>query len=134
MDEVLKELFTVFGTNVILDLLMLIFGIIMRVGHNKPNRLFGYRSARAQSSAEAQSFANKHCGRLWIITGAVLTLASIAVGVFLYYKGVEPPEIGRAGIVLLILQTIIIMLSLIPTERELKRLFNSEGKQRRDLR
>ena len=112
--------------SVLIPLIMLGAGKWMRDYPPKDiNWVFGYRTRRSMKNEDTWAFAHRHAGAMWMKVGTVMLIASLA---FCF------PFIGRSkdvmSIVMLILvpvQTVIIVLSVIPTERALKRTFTEDG-------
>lgn len=67
--------------SLVMPVAMLVVGIMWKV--HPPKReggVLAYRTALTQSSQEAWDFAHKHCARLWVRLGVLLTVgASVAM-------------------------------------------------------
>lgn len=105
---------------------MIIGGILMwKRTPQKINSLFGYRTILSMKNYETWKFAHDYCGRLWWKIGAAIFIPS-ALGMALVYGNTED-MIGTVGMIIMLLQCFIIVLSIIPTEMALKRTFNKDG-------
>lgn len=94
------------------------------------NAVFGYRSARSMQSEDTWHFAHAHCGALWQKLGwSLLALSAVAMG--LAYNA-PMDRIGMFGGGLCLLQCAVLLLSILPTERALKRTFDAFGRRRED--
>jgi uncharacterized membrane protein len=106
----------------LLPLLMIIIG---RLWQNNPpkevNSFYGYRTTRSMKSKETWDFAHRYYGRIWLITGIVLTPLTL-FGMFLLRSDYEV-----VSIILLLIQTLVITLEIIPTEAALKKNFDEYG-------
>ncbi len=91
------------------------------------NKAYGYRTRRAMKSLSAWKFAQENCGRIWIKTGKLMILPSAAMcGVCCFVS-----ESAMAGIltVVPILQTALMLLVMIPMEKQLKAKFDENGEE-----
>ena len=110
--------------------LMLLFGFRFRKSAPKEiNPVFGYRTDLSMKNRETWRFAHEHCGRLWIRLGLVLLPVSIVPMLFVLRKSED--VIGTVGSAVTLLETAVMMLSLIPTQRALKQNFHSDGTPRK---
>lgn len=91
------------------------------------NNAYGYRTKRAMKSLPAWKFAQENCGRILIKTGKLMILPSAAICAVCCYA----PRIAKAGIlaVVPILQTAVVLLSIIPMEKQLKAKFDENGEE-----
>ena len=94
----------------------------------KINQIYGYRTARSMKNQETWRFAHETCGRLWVRLGAVLLLLSLAAAVMTFGRGVEAAGIVSAVVV--VVQMVVVIGSIVPVERALKRNFDDQGRKR----
>ncbi len=94
----------------------------------KINQIYGYRTARSMKNQETWRFAHETCGRLWVRLGAVLLLLSLAAAVMTFGRGVETAGIVSAVVV--VVQMVVVIGSIVPVERALKRNFDDQGRKR----
>ena len=92
------------------------------------NGLIGYRTSRSMRNMDTWNFAHEHCGKLWWKIGWIILIPSIIVHIPFY--GTEDNVIGVAGGILATIQVIILIASIFPTERALKRNFTDDGIRR----
>lgn len=88
---------------------------------NKINDFYGYRTTRSMKSMETWNFAHRYYGRLWFISGIILTPATLLV-MLLFHN-----EYEAVSVILLTIQTIVIILEIFPTEAALKKNFDEHG-------
>lgn len=86
------------------------------------NRRVGYHSKRSMQNADTWKFANEHCGRLWWKVGWGILLPSILVQIPFIHSSID--TIGTMGGILCTVQSILLIVSAIPTEIALKRRFS----------
>jgi uncharacterized membrane protein len=117
----------------IMDLLIPL--IMLSVGQlfvKKPpetiNGMYGYRTSMSMKNKDTWEFAHKYCGKIWRLTGAVLLLVSI--GAMLCLANYDTGAIGTAGGVLCGVQTLVMIVSVLPTERALRKAFDKNGCRR----
>lgn len=108
---------------------MLFFG---RLWSRRPpksiNGAYGYRTARSMQNIETWTFAHQYCGRLWQWTGWVLLLLSAASLLLVWGQGID--RVGIAGFVISMTQCLILILTILPVERALRREFDEQGRRR----
>lgn len=77
---------------------------------------------------ETWKFAHAYIGKLWFICGFLLFPLSAVVMTFVFGKG--PDTVGIAGGILTIVQMIIVIGTILPTENALKISFDEYGRRR----
>ncbi|MCR8969063.1 SdpI family protein [Facklamia sp. 7083-14-GEN3] len=118
--------FMLFST-LLIPLVMLIFGYIFK--NNPPkkiNRLYGYRTAMSMKNKETWQFAHQHSRKIWLRVGFILlpiTLVAMAL-----VLGKDDDAISNVALIICMIQLAALIGSIVPTERALKKKFDSEGK------
>ena len=113
-------------TSLLIPVIMLVFGCIFhRQAPKKINVWYGYRSARSMKNEDTWVFAHQHIGRTWMLIGAVLLVVSVIPMIAVYGK--DDDTVGVVSLGLTVIQLIPLVVSLIPTERALKRTFDENG-------
>lgn len=111
----------------LIPLSMIGFGkVFSKKSPKKINMTYGYRTTMSMKSRETWEFAHGYFGRLWYILGWILLPISIIV--MLFVIGKEEDVVGTVGMVLEFIQMVVLILPIIPTERELRRRFDKNGK------
>lgn len=87
------------------------------------NGLVGYRTSRSMINQDTWNFANKYCASLWIKIGIITTVVSSLI-----YILFDVNEI--VSIVIVLIQTFLLLLSIIPVEKALKKIFDDDGNRR----
>ena len=117
---------TLFICNLIVPLLMLVFGIWMLCRPPKEiNGAFGYRTRRSMKNEQTWRFAHEKCGRIWTWTGAILLVVSVVLSVLLWLKGGE--ALTRFTTSYSMAQVVVLVLTIVPVERSLKKHFDENG-------
>ena len=103
-----------------------IYGLILWKATPPQNSPFGYRTKRSMQSAEMWSFAQKTAGRLLVTVYALFFPLSLALGI------IAANNFGSDGkfwtlLLLVAVQTFIMALINLQTERRLKSVFNENG-------
>ncbi len=113
--------------DLLIPCIMIGFGIYFR-NHppKKINYIVGYRTARSMKSKETWDFAHRHSGRIWAICGLILLPVSAAV--MLLALGKDDDTVGLFGAAVCMIQVLVMILSIIPTEIALKKNFDENGK------
>ena len=117
----------------IMDLLipfaMIGFG---RMFMNKPpksiNAVFGYRTTMSMKNGNTWKFAHNHCGKTWFWTG--LVMLPISVLPLLLVLGKDADTVGTVGAITCCVQIVPMLVSIIPTERALRKAFDQNGKRK----
>ena len=113
-------------TSLLIPVIMLVFGwIFHRQAPKTINVWYGYRSARSMKNEETWSFAHHHLARTWMLVGAVLLVISVIPMIAVYGK--DDDTVSVVSLVLTVIQLIPLIVSLIPTERALKKTFDENG-------
>ena len=89
------------------------------------NNVFGYRTKWSKKNQDTWNFAQEHCGRTWQIVGLVLLVLTVAAHIPFY--GADEDTIGNLCLVVTGVQLAVLIGSICPTERALKRTFNEDG-------
>ena len=77
---------------------------------------------------ETWKFAHAHIGKLWFVCGLILLPLSVVVMAFVLGK--ETNTVGIVGGILTIVQMILLVGTIIPTENALKKHFDEFGRHR----
>lgn len=123
--------FWVFMTSMELLLPLIMVGLgnyFLKGGPRQVNSMFGYRTARSMKNEDTWKFAHRHCGRIWRRWGITLAFFSLAVMLSTLDKGV--PAVSRTGAILSLMQCVMLVASIFPTEWALRRTFDEDGRRR----
>jgi uncharacterized membrane protein len=119
----------IFVCNLIIPVIMLFFGVKFKKHSPKNiNGFYGYRTSRSMKSKETWEFAHKYCGKLWTKLGS--TLLVISMGFSIMGIILDDKVQGIINFTLIITQTIILIVSIFPVEKELKKNFDENGNRR----
>ena len=92
------------------------------------NAWYGYRTARSMKNQETWDFAHETCGKLWVRLGKLSFLPALLAAVLTFGRGIE--TVSVASIVVVTVQTLVLIGSIFPVERALKRNFDDSGRKR----
>ena len=90
--------------------------------------VYGYRTAMSMKNPDTWQFAHRYFGRIWYRCGLVLTPATAAVMCLGLGKGEN--TVSWLGSALCIVQLAVLCAAIVPTERALRRTFDTDGKRR----
>lgn len=108
--------------------LMLLFGWIFRKHPPKNiNNIYGYRTSMSMKNTDTWNFAHSCCGRLWWKIGKIMFAGTIAVMLPLINKDTETT--GLYSSVIMMVQCAILLGSIYPVERALRKNFDKTGKR-----
>lgn len=118
-----------FCCDILIPVTMIACGWMMwKHGPKNINGLMGYRTSRSMKNMDTWKFAHEHCGKLWWKIGWIILIPSIIVHIPFYKT--DDNTIGVVGGILATVQVIILIASIFPTERALKRNFTDDGIRR----
>lgn len=112
--------------DLLVPLTMIYFGA--RFEKNAPkeiNAAFGYRTTMSMKNKDTWQFAHEYIGKLWKVCGWLVLLISAVVMFFSYGKDIIAVSI--IGGIVCILQIVIMICTMIPTEIALKKDFDEYG-------
>lgn len=89
------------------------------------NIIFGYRTAISIKNKDTWVFAHKYIGKIWYTCGLIMMPLSVAVMALVIGK--TENIIGTIGAVLVFIQMIPMIISIICTEKALKKTFDKHG-------
>ena len=112
----------------IMPLMMVGFGLLLMKNPPKTiNSYYGYRTRRSVRSQETWDFAHFYFGKLWLVCGLVsIPISLIPICLVL---GKSEQVISMTGLIVLGLQTLIMLVTILLTERALKNNFDEFGKR-----
>ena len=123
---------TILACDLIVPTVQIVAGYILwRHCPKKINHFFGYRTLRSMKNSDTWEFANRHCGRVWLKVGLLTLIPTIVVHIPFYSSSDD--TVGILGAIVPLLQCAILALSIIPTEKALKRTFNEDGTRRENI-
>ena len=113
----------------LIPLTMLFFGwLLFRKTPKEINYVYGYRTKRSMMNEETWRFANQYFGKVWYLCGLISApLSVIAIAIVF---GKEPGTMGTVGGIITMLQMLPLIGAIVPTESELKKNFDENGKRR----
>ena len=116
--------------NIMIPGLMLGFGWVFL--HNPPKTInwgYGYRTSMSTKNQDTWDFAHQYAGKLWFKWGKWLLVISIVA--MLPLIGKSEDVIGTIGGILCMVEMVPLVYVIVPTERALKRTFDSKGNRRK---
>lgn len=115
--------------DLLMPAIMIFFGRMMWKHPPKEiNYMIGYRTARSTKNIDTWKFAHDYCGRLWWKLGWIMLPLSAAVHIPFYHSSKD--ELSALCFLLIFSQFMILLMTVVPTERALKRTFDDEGKRK----
>ena len=118
-----------FACNALIPALLIISGWAMRKHcPKKINRVIGYRTSRSMKNDDTWRFAHDYCGRLWFISGLVILLPTVIAQLPFYHSSTTAVSI--ASVVIEAVQCAVLVISIVFTEKALKKEFTDNGARR----
>lgn len=98
---------------------------------NKPpkniNSIYGYRTSRSMKNQQTWDFAHQVCGKLWFRVGAVMLPLSLLA--MLPALGRDVEAVGTWCIPVVGVQLVVMVATIFPVEKALKRKFDKYGRR-----
>ncbi len=115
--------------NLLFPLIMIVMGrYFMKKSPKEINYIFGYRTNMSMKNKDTWDFAHNYFGKLWFRLGWLLI--PISVIPMLFVIGKEEDIIGTVGMVVMVIDLILLIAPIFPTERALKKIFDKDGNKR----
>jgi len=92
------------------------------------NMVFGYRTNMSMKNRDTWEFAHRYCGKIWLTCGLILLLLSIFLMIFVI--GQNKDTVGVLGGIICVIQLVLLIGSILPTEIALRKNFNQNGSRR----
>lgn len=108
--------------------LMLLFGWIFRKHPPKNiNSIYGYRTSMSMKNTDTWNFAHSYCGKLWWKIGTIMSIGTIVA--MLPLIGKDTDATGLWSSIIMTIQCAILLISIYPVERALRKNFDKTGKR-----
>lgn len=118
-----------FVCNLLIPVILIIAGRMMwKHCPKKINTVYGYRTKRSMKNMDTWRFAHNYCGRLWWKIGWFSLFPSVVVQIPFFERSED--VIGIVGGIICMIQVVILIASIFPTEAALKKTFNDDGTRR----
>ena len=118
-----------FICNLLVPLLMVVFGRIMYKHAPKSiNGIYGYRTSMSMKNEDTWKFAHDYCGKLWYKVGLIMLIPSVLVQLPFVKRSTD--TIGIMTVVLETVQICVMIASIFPTERALRKTFDKYGNRK----
>ena len=115
--------------NLLFPLIMIVMGrYFMKQSPKEINYIFGYRTNMSMKNKDTWDFAHNYFGKLWFRLGWLLIPISVIPMLFVIGKGED--IIGTVGMVVMVIDLILLIAPIFPTERALKKVFDKDGNKR----
>lgn len=110
----------------IIPLLLIILGLLFTKRKlPKVNIIIGYRTSLSMKNEDTWEVANRTLGKIWRIVGLIMLLVSAISTI--PFLGASEDTIGTAITIITLIQTVIIVLTIIPVEIKLRKTFDENG-------
>lgn len=128
---IVNILFWVFVLVFILMIPLLMLGFGKSFMKNPPTEInpgYGYRTAMSSKNQETWDFAQRYMGKVWYQAGRVLLIPSAVPP--LLVLGRDVGVVGVVGLAVCGVQLVVMLGSILVTERALKKNFDKNGKRK----
>lgn len=118
-----------FSMNLLIPFTMLGIGWAFMKGACKEiNGIVGYRTTMSMKNQETWDFAHQYCGRLWFRLGWIVLAGSIIA--MLPFIGKSEDVVGWGGGIICMVQMVVLLVPIFPTERALAKTFDKDGNRK----
>lgn len=118
-----------FCCNLFIPLVMVVAGYLMYKHPPKEiNSIIGYRTTMSGKNKDTWKFAHDYCGKLWLKIGIVLLILSAIAQIPFIHSSDD--AIGTCVLLIESIQVILLIASIVPVEKALKRTFDKNGNRR----
>ena len=118
--------FFMLTVNLLMPLTMLVIGkYFMKNVPTEINMLYGYRTSMSMKNKDTWEFAHKYFGRIWYICGLVTLPITVVLMILLIGK--DEDSIGFFSSAIMVVQLIIVIYPIFPTEKALRNNFDKSG-------
>lgn len=119
-----------FFCNMLVPLMMLGIGYAFKGGHFPKgiNGLCGYRTTMSMKNEKTWKFANTYWGKICWQIGWGIALLTVFATIFSYFAGEN--LFNMTSIVLCMGQCAVLLVTIIPVEKALKKKFDQNGEER----
>lgn len=115
--------------DLLIPAVMILFGRkFLRDPPREINASFGYRTDMSMKNAETWRFAHEYCGKLWLRVGLVMLVPSAVPLVCVL--GRDKNTVGLVCVAVCGVQIVLMLLTIVPTERALRRRFDRYGRRK----
>lgn len=115
-------------SNELVPALMLLFGWIFRKHPPKSiNSFYGYRTSMSMKNTDTWNFAHSYCGRIWWKIGKIMFAGTLLI--MLPFIEQDSETTGLWSSVIMMVQCSILLISIYPVERALRKNFDKTGKR-----
>lgn len=112
----------------LIPLMMVGFGLVFMKNPPKINPFYGYKTKRSMMNQDTWAFAHRYFGKLWFVCGLVsLPISLVPISLVV---GKSEQVVSITGLTVLVLQAVVMVGMMIPTERALKKNFDEFGRPR----
>ncbi len=115
--------------NLILPITMIFLGrYYSRKAPKNINWVYGYRTTMSTKNKDTWEFAHNFFGKLWYKFGIILLPITLVTMLCVIGKGED--TVGTIGGILCVVQLIVMIATIFPTEIALKKNFDKDGNKR----
>ncbi len=121
-----------FLTDLLIPVMMIVAGWMMwKHPPKRINSWYGYRTERSMKNEDTWKFAHDYCGRLWWKLGWILLIPSAIPLLFVLDSSED--AVGVVSVTVLVVQSVVMIAAILPTESALKNTFDKNGTKLRGV-
>ena len=124
----MKNWFIMLGIDILIPLLMMLFGWLLKHKTPRKNAIYGYRTSMSMKNNDTWVFANRYCGKLWIKCGLILLFISVILMLTVIKASSDTVDIMAT--IICLMQLIPLIGTIYPVEKALKNNFNENGNKK----
>lgn len=124
----MKNWFIILGIDILIPLLMVLFGWLLEHKTPRKNAIYGYRTSMSMKNNDTWGFANRYCGKLWIKCGLILLFISVILMLLVIRSSSD--SINIMATIICLIQLIPLVGTIYPVEKALKNNFDEKGNRK----
>ena len=124
----MKNWFIMLGIDILIPLLMMLFGWLLKHKTPRKNAIYGYRTSMSMKNNDTWVFANRYCGKLWIKCGLILLFISVILMLTVIKASSDTVDIMAT--IMCLIQLIPLVGTIYPVVKALKNNFDEKGNRK----
>lgn len=115
--------------NLLIPIIMLVFGFMFQnKGPDKINGIYGYRTTMSMKNEETWNFAHTYCAKIWRNLGFAILILTVIASMMAF--NLDENGQGMLEVLLVSIQTIVLIASIFPVEKALRKNFDKNGNRK----
>ena len=115
--------------DLLFPVIMIVMGrYFMKTSPKEINYIFGHRTNMSMKNKDTWTFAHKYISKLWFYPGLILVPITVIPMLLVIGKGAD--IVATVGSIVMVIDLIILIAPIFPTEKALKKTFDKDGSRK----